>query len=98
MKKGDTVIISYNPHQAGYEKILGTVVMVRKNAGSGGVDLIDVTYPGIRNNLPSLPFAPYNLEETSAERLVELAEHHYELASYYRRLAEEAKRRNGEAR
>ncbi len=91
MKKGDKVIICFNPHQEGYEKILGTVVMVRKNAGSGGVDLIDISYPGIRNNLPSLPFAPYNLEVTSAERLVELAEHHYELAAYYRPLAEEAR-------
>ena len=93
MKKGDKVIITYNPHQEGYEKILATVVMVRKGAGHGGIDLIDVTYPGIRNNLPSLPFAPYNLEETSSEKLIKLAEHHYEQAVYYRKLAEEARER-----
>ncbi len=91
MKEGDKVIICFNPHQEGYEKILSTVVMVRKNAGCGGVDLIDVTYPGIRNDLPSLPFAPYNLETTSVERLVKLAEHHYELAVYYRHLANAAR-------
>ena len=90
MKKSDKVIIKFNPHQEGYEKVLATVVEIRKGAGHSGIDLIEVTYPGIRDNLPSLPFAPYNLEETSFEKLMEMAKHYDEQAAYCRKLAEEA--------
>ena len=89
IKKGDRVIIKFNPHQQGFEKILATIVKVRKGAGHGGVDLIDITYPGILDDLPSLPLAPYNLEPTSADKLMELAKHYDEEAAYCRKLAQE---------
>jgi len=63
LKPGDKVIIRRNPHHAGAEDIVGTVVRFRPGEGFGGCDLVDVRYADPRyGNNHAMPFAPSCLE------------------------------------
>lgn len=91
MKKGDKVIIRFNPHEKDADKVIGTVRDYRPGTGFGGCDLVDVEYVSPNNGQTYLyPYGRHNLQETSAAGLIALAEHYEAKAREFRQLAAKA--------
>jgi hypothetical protein len=89
MKPGDKVIIKFNPHQEGADRIIGTI----KSKGEVicGSQLYDVEYTNPADGqLYTMPIGHHNLQATSEANLIKLAEHHESLAREYRVLAGQA--------
>ena len=91
MKKGDKVILTFNPHEKGADKIIGTVKDYRAGVGFGGCDMVDVEYVSPNDGATyTMPYGRHNLQETSAASLITLAEHYEAMAKYFRELAAKA--------
>jgi hypothetical protein len=92
MKEGDKVIILFNPHHKGADKIIGTVRAMQPRPG--GLHVCDLAYVEYRHpeegRMYTLPFGLHNLQLTSEANLIWLAEHHEALAKEYRELAQAA--------
>jgi hypothetical protein len=90
MKKGNRVIILFNPHHKGAEQIIGTIKDY-KGERICGSDIYYVEYvnpaDGQRH---TMPLGQHNLQATSDADLNKLAEHHENLAVQYRELARKA--------
>jgi hypothetical protein len=93
MKEGDKVIIKFNPHHNGADRIVGTVKSMEPRPG--GLRVCDLAYVEYENphdgRVYVLPFGLNNLQPTSYQSLIDLAEFHENLATQYRELAEQAK-------
>ncbi|MBI4707628.1 MAG: hypothetical protein HY761_06860 [Candidatus Omnitrophica bacterium] len=88
MKTRDKVFISFNPHHLCNEKLIGTVKGYHPRAGVGGCDLVDVEYVYPRDGQTyNMLFGRHNLEETSANGLLVMADHYEAMAKYFRELA-----------
>ena len=90
MKPGTRVVIKFNPHRAGDEDIVGTVVAFQPGAGFMGCDLVTVRYTSPRDGSEhELPFATYNLFAADRAALLARAERHEEQARRLREMAGE---------
>jgi hypothetical protein len=90
MKKGDKVIIVYNPHHKGAEQIIGTIKDY-KGERICGSDIYYVEYTNPADGKTHvMPLGHLNLQATSEADLNKLAEHHESLAREYRELAKSA--------
>ena len=89
MKKGDKVIIQFNPHEKDADKVIGTVKDYRPGVGFGGCDLIDVEYVSPNDGKTYVrPFGRHNLLESgSAADFLKMAEHYEVLANHCRQMA-----------
>ena len=91
MRKGDKVIIAFNPHEKGADKVIGTVTDYRPGIGFGGCDMVDVEYVSPNDGQTYVyPYGRHNLQETSAAGLIALAEHYEKKAKEFRELAAKA--------
>ncbi len=89
MKKGDQIIIKFNPHHLCDEKLIGTVKGIHPGAGFGGCDLVDVEYAyPVDGKTYVRPFGRHNLLESgSTADFLKMAEHYEVLAAHCRSMA-----------
>jgi hypothetical protein len=75
LEPGAKVVIMQNPHDIRAERIVGTVIVFRADAGFGASDLVDVHYkhPLTGDGLTQ-PFGMACLAEPTPALLVQLAE------------------------
>jgi hypothetical protein len=90
MKKGDKVVIKFNPFHKGAEQIIGTIKDYKGERICGG-DIYYVEYVNPQDGKTHvMPLGHLNLQDTSEADLNKLAEHHENLAKQYRELAQQA--------
>ena len=90
MNIGDKVIIIFNPHHKGADKIIGTIK--RRGEIVCGSQLYYVEYKNPQDGQNyNMPIGHHNLQLTSEVNLIEIAEYHESIAAECRRMAEAAK-------
>lgn len=85
---GDRVLIKFNPHRSGDERILGLVIKVDRGTGFMGCDLYRLRYRSADGVVEELPFGIVNLGDGSTAELIEAAQWHESQAAELRALAD----------
>ena len=93
MKPGDKVIIKFNPHHDGADKIIGTAKSIEPRPGGLRVcNLVYVEYMHPwEGRMYTMPFGLHNLQLTSETNLIALAKHHEALAKEYWELVKQSR-------
>jgi hypothetical protein len=95
MKPGDKVIITFNPHHDGADKIIGTVKGIQPGAGVCKCDLVNVEYTNPHDGRVYVrPFGLHNIQVTSVDALVDLALYHEAIAKECWNLAQKVRKYN----
>ena len=90
MNIGSKVIITFNPHHKGADKIIGTIR--KRGEVVCGSQLYYVKYKNpVDGQIYTMPIGHHNLQATSEANLIEMADYHESLAAEFRHLAQAAK-------